>query len=100
VLRLSRIGSDVRFVATALEGVAGCLQETEAVRAAMLLGAAERVRGAPVPGTGADRAYVDAVAVRARAAHGDRRYEEALGAGRRLSVDDAIELALRDESAV
>ena len=95
VLRLSSKGHDVRFVATALEGVAGCLPEDDAARAAMLLGAAEAVRGAPAPGTGADRAYVDAVEVRARAAHGDRQYEEALDAGRGLPVDDAIELALR-----
>ena len=63
----------------------------------MLLGAAEAARGAPVPGTGADRAYVDAVAVRARAAHGVLQYDEAHEAGRGLSVDDAIELALRVE---
>lgn len=62
----------------------------------MLLGAAEVVRGAPVPGSGADHAYVDAAAVRARAAIGDRQYDESVDAGRRLSVADAIELALRD----
>jgi predicted ATPase/Flp pilus assembly protein TadD len=96
-LQLSRSSGDVRFVATALEGVAGCLPDTDGARSAMLLGAAEAVRGAPVPGIGADRAYVDAVALRARAALGDRHYEEALEAGRGLSVDDAIELALGDE---
>jgi predicted ATPase/DNA-binding SARP family transcriptional activator len=96
-LRLSTSSGDVRFVATALEGVAGCLPDTDAARSAMLLGAAETVRGAPVPGTGADRAYVDAVAARARAAHGDQLYDEALESGRRLSVDAAIDLARRDD---
>ena len=99
VLRLSSSGSDVRFVATALEGVAGCLPDTDAARSAMLLGAAEAVRGAPVPGTGADRAYVDVVAARSRAALGDQPYEEAAELGRGLSVADAIELALADEPA-
>ena len=96
-LRLSTSGADVRFVATALEGVAGGLADTDAPRAAVVLGAAEAIRGAPVPGTGADRAYVDMAAGRARAALGDVRYEEALEAGRGLSVDEAIELARRDE---
>jgi predicted ATPase/DNA-binding SARP family transcriptional activator len=93
-LRLSSSSADVTFVATALDGVAGCLPGTEAARSVMLLGAAEAVRGAPVAGTGADRAYVDAVIARARAALGDARYVEALEAGRGLSVDDAIALAL------
>ena len=100
VLRMSRTASDVRFVATALEGVAGCLADTDAARAASLLGAAEAARGAPVPGVGADRAYVDAAATRARAALGDQPYEESALVGRGLSVADAIELALADEPAV
>ncbi|MET0902013.1 MAG: hypothetical protein ABWZ52_02130, partial [Acidimicrobiales bacterium] len=94
VLRLSRSSRDVRFVATALEGVAGCLPDTDAGGSARLLGAAEAVRGAPVPGIGADRAYVDAVAVRSRATHGDREYERSVEAGRGLTVDAAIDLAL------
>jgi hypothetical protein len=97
VLRLSTSGADVRFVATALEGVAGGLAGTDASRSAMLLGAAEAVRGAPVPGRGADRAFVDRAGARARAALGDRRYREGVAAGRGLSAHDAIDLALRDE---
>ncbi len=96
-LRLSTSSADVRFVATALEGVAGCLTDTDAARSAMLLGAAETVRGAPVPGTGADRAYLDGTTARARAALGDRLYDEALETGRALTVHEATDLALRDE---
>ena len=96
VLRRSRSGSDVRFVAPALEGVAGCLADSDAARAARLLGAAESVRGAPAPGIGADRAYVDAASGRARAALGDQAYADAVAVGRDLSVADAVELALRE----
>jgi hypothetical protein len=96
-LRLSTSSADVRFVATALEGVAGCLTDTDAARSAMLLGAAETILGAPVPGTGADRAYLDGTTARARAALGDRLYEEALETGRALTVHEAADLALRDE---
>jgi predicted ATPase/DNA-binding SARP family transcriptional activator len=91
--------ADVRFVATALEGVAGCLRDAHATRAARLLGAAETVRGGPVPGVGADRTYVDAVAAQARAALGDQPYDDAFEAGRQLSAADAIELALSDTRA-
>ena len=38
VLRMSRTASDVRFVATALEGVAGCLADTDAARAGVVAG--------------------------------------------------------------
>jgi tetratricopeptide (TPR) repeat protein len=97
VLEMERSSRDARFVATALEGVAGTLPEDDATRAAMLLGAAESARGAPVPGMGADRRYVDGVAARARAA-GDQQFERAFAAGRHLSAEEAIELALRDDA--
>jgi hypothetical protein len=78
----------------ALEGVAGCVVDGDAPRAAMLLAAAETIRGAPVAGVGADRAYVDSVIGRARASLGARLYDEAVDAGRRLATTDAVELAL------
>ena len=96
-LRLSNPSADVRFVATALEGVAGCLPGTEAARSAMLLGAAEAVRGRPVPGIGADRSYVDETIRRLRAALGEGACGEAVAAGHDLSVEAAIDLALQDE---
>lgn len=99
VLGTSTSSADVRFMATALEGVAGCLPDEDAARSARLLGAAEAVRGAAVPGTGADRVYLDAVAARARASLGDLLYDEALATGRGLTVDDAVELALQDDTA-
>jgi predicted ATPase/DNA-binding SARP family transcriptional activator len=92
-LRRSTSNADFRFVATALEGVAGCLPDADASGSATLLGAAERIRGAPVPGAGADRAYHDGVTVRVQAALGDARYGEALEAGRALSVAEAIVIA-------
>jgi predicted ATPase/DNA-binding SARP family transcriptional activator len=94
VLGFATSNADTRFAATALEGVAGCLGETDAARSAVLLGAAETVRGVPVPGTGADRAYVDAAATRARAKLGDQAYEDELDAGRRLTISEALDLAL------
>jgi hypothetical protein len=95
-LRLSNPRADVRFVASAVEGVAGYVSDIDVARSAMLLGAAEAVRGAPAPGIGADRAFVDETSARARAAPGAARYNSAVAAGRRVSVDEAIALALGD----
>jgi predicted ATPase len=99
-LRRSASSADLRFAATALEGVAGCLVDTEARRATMLVGAAESVRGRPVPGIGADRAHLDRVLARARAALGDARYDATLQAGRGLTADAAIDMALQGETTV
>jgi tetratricopeptide (TPR) repeat protein len=95
-LRLSATAADTRFVAMALEGVACCLPDTEAPRSAMLLGAAETLRGVPLPGSGADRTCIDETVARLRAALGDVAYDEAIEAGRGLAVDEAIDLAHPD----
>ena len=92
-LRLSASGADNRFVAMALEGVAECLPDSEAGRSAMLLGAAETLRGVPLPGTGVDRVNMNKTVARLRAALGDAAYDEAIEGGRRLSVEEAIDLA-------
>ena len=100
VLRLSTSSGDVRFVATALEGVAGCLPDTDAARVGDVAGRSRgRSRRTRARDRRRPRAMSTAVAARARAALGDRQFEEALEAGRGLSVDDAIGLALRDEPA-
>jgi hypothetical protein len=81
----------------ALEGVACCLRGTETARSAMLLGAAETLRGAPLPGSGADRTCIDETVALLRAALGDAAYDELVEVGRGLSAGEAIELSLRDE---
>lgn len=88
--------ADPRALALSLEGLAGAesLTPTGTLRAAVLLGAATAARagvGAPLPR--AERADVDRVTARAKAALGEHAFREAFARGAAMTPEAAADLA-------
>ncbi|HEX8969378.1 MAG TPA: tetratricopeptide repeat protein [Chloroflexota bacterium] len=97
-LRIRRALGDVLHMAECFEGLAAVAADTQPRRAVRLLGAAEALRdrsGAPVAAVDEQRLARLVARLRGRLRH--ETFESAWRAGRGLSVEQMLEMALRDE---